>query len=152
MREDMAQVIVERPRIKPFKTRKGRCRALDDLPKHEGMRRSHAERGDTKRLNENLAPLRRYLEGQVGRPWDKVYAEIAAHLRVDSTMQQHVRGHLRDFVAVTPRRNLSSWRSSIRCGLAASGFMSIPSPAFSTAPTGCRRRRRDNAPDARSLP
>jgi hypothetical protein len=117
MREDMAQVIVERPRIKPYNNRKGRRRALDDLPKHEGMRRGHAERGDTKRLNENLAPLRRYLEGQVGRPWDKVYAEIAAHLRVDSTVQQHVRGHLRDFVAVTPRRNLSSWHASIRGGL-----------------------------------
>jgi hypothetical protein len=117
MREDMAQVIVERPRIKPYNNRKGRRRALDNLPKHEGMRRGHAERGDTKRLNENLAPLRRYLEGQVGRPWDKVYAEIAAHLRVDSTVQQHVRGHLRDFVAVTPRRNLSSWRPSVRGGL-----------------------------------
>ena len=117
MREDMAQVIVERPRIKPFKTRKGRRVALDELPQHEGMRRGHAERGDTKQLNENLAPLRRYLEGQVGRPWDKVYAEIAAHLRVDSTVQQHVRGHLRDFVAVTPRRNVSGWHSSIRGGL-----------------------------------
>jgi hypothetical protein len=117
MREDMAQVIVERPRIKPLKTRKGRRAALDDLPQHEGMRRGHAERGDTKQLNENLAPLRRYLEAQVGRPWDKVYAEIAAHLRVDSTVQQHVRGHLRDFVAVTPRRDVSGWRSSIRGGL-----------------------------------
>jgi hypothetical protein len=117
MREDMAQVIVERPRIKPFKTRKGRCQPLDDLPKHEGMRRGHAERGDTKHFNENLTPLRRYLESQVGRPWNKVYAEIAANLRVDSTVQQHVRGHLRDFVAVTPRRDLSSWHSSIRGGL-----------------------------------
>ena len=117
MREDMAQVIVERPRIKPFNNRKGRRVALDDLPKHEGMRRGHAEHGDTKQLNENLAPLRRYLEGQVGRPWNKVYSEIAAHLRVDNTVQQHVRDHLRDFVAVTPRRNVSGWRSSIRGGL-----------------------------------
>jgi hypothetical protein len=54
--------------------------------------------------NENLAPLRRYLERQVGRPWDKVYSEIARHLRVDNTVQQHVRDHLSDFVAVKPRR------------------------------------------------
>ena len=100
MREDMAQVIVERPRIKPFNNRKGRRQGLDDLPTHEGMRRAHALHGDRKQLNENLAPLRRYLEGQVGRPWDKVYGEIAARLRVDSTVQQHVRNHLRDFVAV----------------------------------------------------
>lgn len=117
MREDMAHVLVERPRIKAFSSRKGRRRALDDLPKHEGMRRGNAERGDTKHLNENLAPLRRYLESQVGRPWSKVYSEIAAHLRVDSTVQQHVRGHLRDFVAIAPRRNLSGWRAPIDGGL-----------------------------------
>jgi hypothetical protein len=117
MREDMAQVIVERPRIKPFKACKGRRVALEDLPRHEGMRRGHAERGGAKQLNENLAPLRRYLESQVGRPWDKVYADIAANLRVDSTVQQHVRGHLQDFVAVKPRRNVSGLYSSTRDGL-----------------------------------
>ena len=117
MREDMAQVIVERPRIKPFNSRKGRRQALDDLPTHEGMRRAQALRGDRKQLNENLAPLRRYLESQVGRPWNKVYAEIAARLRVDNTVQQHVRDHLRDFVAVTPRRNISGWRTLIGGGL-----------------------------------
>jgi hypothetical protein len=107
MRDDMAKVIVERPRIPAFNCRKGRPQALDDLPAHEGMRRSHALRGDRKELNENLTPLRRYLERQVGRPWDKVYSEIAAHLRMDNTVQQH----LRDFVAVTPRRAIGGWRS-----------------------------------------
>jgi hypothetical protein len=48
--------------------------------------------------------LRRYLERQVSRPWDKVYSEIAECLRVDSTVQQHVRDHLHDFVAIKPRR------------------------------------------------
>jgi hypothetical protein len=55
-------------------------------------------------LNENLAPLRRYLERQVGRPWDKVYSEISRHLRVDNAVQQHVRDHISDFVAIKPRR------------------------------------------------
>jgi hypothetical protein len=111
MRNDMAKVIVERPRIPAFNCRKGRTQALDDLPAHEGMRWSHALRGDRKELNENLTPLRRYLERQVGRPWNKVYPEIAARLRVDNTVQQHVRDHLRDFVAVTPRRAIGGWRS-----------------------------------------
>ena len=31
MREDMARVIVERPRIKPFSCRKGRHRQWDDM-------------------------------------------------------------------------------------------------------------------------
>src|SRR5947209_3737612 len=100
MREDMAKVIVERPRIKPRNTRKGRRVDPDDLPAYEGMRRAHAWRGERKQLNENLAPLRRYLAKQVGRPWDKVYSEISTHLRVDNVVQQHVRDHLHDFVAV----------------------------------------------------
>jgi hypothetical protein len=79
------------------------------MPSHEGMRRAHATRGDRKQLNENLAPLRRYLERQVGRAWNKVYSEIAQHLRVDSAVQQHVRDHLRDFVAVKPRRVAPAW-------------------------------------------
>jgi hypothetical protein len=109
MRDDMARVIVERPRLGSGRTRKGRARELDDLPKHEGMRRPHMRSGDWKTLNENLAPLRRYLERQVGRPWSKVYSEIAQHLRVDSAVQQHVRDHLSDFVAVKPRRISRRW-------------------------------------------
>ncbi|HEX3984773.1 MAG TPA: hypothetical protein VHX12_13845 [Acidisoma sp.] len=111
MRDDMARVIVERPRIPAFNSRKGRCKDWDELPAHEGLRRAQSLRGDRKTLNENLKPLRRYLERQVGRPWGKVYAEIAAHLRVDNAVQQHVRDHLRDFVAVQPRRINHGWHS-----------------------------------------
>jgi hypothetical protein len=109
MREDMSRVIVERPRLGGGRTRKGRARALEDLPKQEGMRRAHLRSGDWKTLNENLAPLRRYLERQAGRPWNKVYSEIAQHLCVDSAVQQHVRDHLSDFVAVKPRRLSGRW-------------------------------------------
>ena len=104
MREDMSRVIVERPRLGGGRARKGRAGRLEDLPRHEGMRRPYMRSGDWKMLNENLAPLRRYLEQQVGRPWDKVYSEIARHLRVDNAVQQHVRDHLSDFVAMKPRR------------------------------------------------
>jgi hypothetical protein len=111
MRDDMAKVVVERPRRKPFNIRKGRTRSLQDMPSHEGMRRGNALKGECKELNENLAPLRRYLEKQVGRPWNKVYSEIARHLRVDSTIQQHVRDHIDNFVAVKPRRVAYRWLS-----------------------------------------
>ena len=104
MREDMSHIIVERPRLGGGRTRKGRARPLEDLPKQEGIQRPHLRSGDWKMLNENLAPLRRYLERQVGRPWNKVYSEIARHLRVDNPVQQHVRDHLADFVAIKPRR------------------------------------------------
>jgi hypothetical protein len=104
MREDMFHVIVERPRLGGGRTRKGRARPWEDLPKQEGMQRPHMRSGDWKSLNENLAPLRRYLERQVGRPWNKVYSEISRHLRADNPVQQDVRDHLSDFVAIKPRR------------------------------------------------
>jgi hypothetical protein len=84
--------------------RRGRAVPLDDLPHREGMRRPHAVSGHAKELNENLSPLRRCLERQLGRPWNKVYSEIAAHLRADNTVQQHVPDHLRNFVAIHRRR------------------------------------------------
>jgi hypothetical protein len=104
MREDMARVIVQRPRIRAFSKRGMRRLPLEELPAHEGMRRPHELRGCSKSFNENLAPLRRYLERQVGRPWNKVYSEIAARLHTSSTVQQHVRDHLQDFVALCARR------------------------------------------------
>jgi hypothetical protein len=109
----MARVIVERPRKFGSLSRKGRTRHLGELPHKQGLRRFQRERGGHKYLNENLAPLRRFLEKQVGRPWSKVYAEICARLRVDNTVQQHVRDHLEDFVALAPRRRIHrrySWR------------------------------------------
>lgn len=98
MRSDMPKVIVERARVGG---REGRGRApngsIEMLPLGESMRRAHVER---KELNENLSPLRRYLRAQTGRPWDKVFADISLSLRSDSTVQQHVRDHLFDFVGV----------------------------------------------------
>lgn len=104
MREDMSKVIVERPR-QGGHGKHGRPLPVDQLPARQGMRRGY---GSKKRLNENLAPLKRYLAAQVGRPWDKVYSEIAAHLRADNTVQQHVRDHLRDVVATRPRRGVEA--------------------------------------------
>jgi hypothetical protein len=36
----------------------------------------------------------------VGRPWDKVFADICRHLDRGSAVQDHVRDHLNDYVAV----------------------------------------------------
>ncbi|MEL7111795.1 MAG: hypothetical protein AAGK93_02495 [Pseudomonadota bacterium] len=102
MREDMFKVIVERPR---WGSRHGVRSKLrhDKVPdrKHATGRRMVLEgEGWTKCLNENLAPLKRYLNKQVGRPWNKVYSEISEHLDTGSTVKQHVRDHLTDFIMV----------------------------------------------------
>jgi hypothetical protein len=104
MRADMAKVIVERPRVgsrfhgKPKGYRKSVPRLSEDGgPIREGMKRRC--RGDFKSLNEHLGPLRRYLDKQVGRPWDKVFSEICAHIDRNSAVQDHVRDHVEDYVA-----------------------------------------------------
>jgi hypothetical protein len=56
--------------------------------------------GGGKHLNEHLGPLRRYIDSQVGRPWDKVYSEICAHIDRSSAVQDHVRDHVDRYVAV----------------------------------------------------
>jgi len=111
MRKDMSKVIVERPRLGRSRAglRPGRSAALvdDDGEPIRAQRPARAPKKDrpdrTKALNENLAPLRRFIGRQVGRPWDKVYSEIAENLKVTSTVQQHVRDHLEDFVALGGR-------------------------------------------------
>ena len=99
----MFKVIVERPRVGHADKRKrlGRARPLEDEEGAPLRARVSDPKAfvKTKYLNENLAPLRRYLERQAGRPWNKVYSELSAQLRVSSTVQQHVRDHLEDFVA-----------------------------------------------------
>ena len=101
MREDMAKVIVERPRRgASYGMRKGRLQPVDHLPRQKGLHRDAVEHHGEKTLNENLSPLVRYLERQVGRPWDKVYSEICRHLKATSTVQQHVRDHIGDYVEV----------------------------------------------------
>jgi hypothetical protein len=69
MREDMFKVIVERPRLVNSNgySRDGRrFRNREEVGSFLGMKRGY---DSTKWLNENLAPLRRYLASQVNRPW-----------------------------------------------------------------------------------
>lgn len=134
MRPDMSKVIVERPR--PGSRRRVPRRfaridlkrvahnedAVEPLPSRIGHRRAAGIAGDRKILNENLAPLRRWLERQIGRRWDEVWSEISANVRADNTVQQHVRDHVHDFVAVhTVVRDgvvcqLRRWRGLVAVG------------------------------------
>jgi hypothetical protein len=91
MRSDMAKVIVERPRKKgrAWRKPKGFLREQqklfeEGLPFREGIKRCW--QGHTKYLNEHLGPLRRYLDSQVGRPWNKVFSEICTHINRNSAV------------------------------------------------------------------
>ncbi len=111
MRSDMHKVIVERPRLihgglRNKKTalrltRNQRAQAVDAGEDYDsGPPRASSARHQ-KGLNENLAPLRRYLMRQAGRPWDKVYSEICRTIDTRSAVGLHVLQHVGDFVATS---------------------------------------------------
>jgi hypothetical protein len=110
MREDMHEVIIERPRwgsrtghfrrARRFDPKRAAAVDPDGLPFGMAHRRGADLGYHTKSLSENLAPLRRYLARQVNRPWDKVWSDISANLKATNTVQQHVRDHVGDFVAI----------------------------------------------------
>lgn len=126
MRKDMAKVIVERPRSNrgyafprsvPVE---GKRLTLEDLPSRHGIRRVWRN-GTRKMLNENLAPLRRFLRTNVGRPWNKVYSEICQQINRDSAVQLHVWQHLMQDVCLDPhvisgdvQRGFFGWRWFVR--------------------------------------
>jgi len=104
MRSDMHKVIVERPRVLRggFSNKKtairlsdGECAAALHEPEDydSGPKRAPSARHG-KCLNENLAPLRRYLQKQVGRPRDKVYSEISNTIDTRSAIGLHVIQHI----------------------------------------------------------
>src|ERR1700760_2116860 len=92
MRPDMFKVIVERPRGGGGWATKQRIVWNDDRTKVP------MNRNRSKSLNENLAPLRRFLRRSVGRPWNAVFSEICEGLSVRNPVQKHVRDHLKDLV------------------------------------------------------
>lgn len=97
MRNDMYKVIVERPRRGGFHSSRPPRDPQDDRQR-ESLKFRH--RHDPKWLNENLRPLQRYLERQVGRRWDFVYSELCARVDRRNTVQQHIHQHIDGFVAI----------------------------------------------------
>jgi len=104
----MHKVIVERPRwgsrLKSRKTalRLPGARVAEAASAPEdfdgGSTRAPSSMHD-KGLNENLAPLGRFIRSQVGRPWDKVFSEIRQAIDTRSAVGLHVMQHLPNFVS-----------------------------------------------------
>lgn len=103
MRQDMAKVIVERPRYgsRLPSRKKGygkftQSTEIADLPKHEPM--LGRWRGRQRWLNEHLGPMRRFLRSNIGRPWNKVHQELCEYVSFDNAVQAHVLTHVHDYV------------------------------------------------------
>lgn len=111
MREDIAKVIVTRPRVggdDGYQLRRGRRQSKDsmlwdNLPKKEGMRSVNIRNYNGKYLSDFLAPIQGFLKKNVGRPWDKVNSEIRKNLKMTSTTQRHVLDHIyNQYVTLKP--------------------------------------------------
>jgi hypothetical protein len=64
----------------------------------EGMKTMH--RGGSKYFNDNLPPLVRFLNSQVGKSWDGVYARLSRQLDKGTASGLHVFQHLEEMLAV----------------------------------------------------
>src|SRR4051794_20976984 len=112
MRKDMQHLLVERERIGSVRrSRKTRLRLGPDIDVGDdcdgalvvaGWGRGGYGYWGSKDLNENLSPLRRFLEKSVGRNWNKVHSEIREQVDHRRTIGFHVLQHLNQMVHVTP--------------------------------------------------
>jgi len=93
----MHKVVVERPRHgRSWATSKAPLKPpFDESPRYESMKANHTRR---KWFSDLLGPLRRWLQSQVGRPWNDVYSEACAVIKPDSIIRAHVKTHLLEFV------------------------------------------------------
>lgn len=103
MREDMAKVIVERPRhgSRMPSRKKGYRKFTQSVPLEDQPRREPMLgywRGLWKSLNEHLGPMRRFLRSNIGRPWNKVHQELCEHVSFNNAVQAHVLSHIDQYV------------------------------------------------------
>lgn len=111
MRTDMDKILVERPRVGHWIDRrcdwKGTKRAFqraalnDELPVVEKINNGRARRWQ-RQLNENLAPLKRFLGQRIGRSWNSVYAEVSQNMNRNNPVQLHIFQHLEQYVEKNP--------------------------------------------------
>lgn len=114
MRKDMAQLLVERPRLygsgETYRSNRRRLnRDPENAPSKQGYRKPYGY--DQKQFNEYFAPIYGFLRKNCGRPWNKVWSELSGSLSGGGTVIDHVKTHvLRDFVILKP-----VWHEGVPC-------------------------------------
>lgn len=100
MRRDMKEVVLNAGRTKSPARYRPQLQVVDGeviAPRRESMTQSYRSFWRAKESRLALAPLRRFIQAQVGRNWDQVYSEICGQIR--GVNSQKVLGHLGDWVA-----------------------------------------------------
>jgi hypothetical protein len=121
MRDDFHKVVIERPRWGSSNpSRKtgwsvGRARYDPEneyaLPKRESM--SWRRFGD-KAFSDHLAPLQRFLDKQVGRPWRTIEGEIRKALDTRTIIGRHLWDHAKHMVEIEVRMSPDGRPFSLR--------------------------------------
>src|SRR6266446_8265149 len=97
MRPDMHKVVIERPRHgRSWAESRPRSKPpFEESPRFESIKARHIRR---KWFSDLLGPLKRWLQSQIGRPWNDVYSEACAVIKPDSPIRAHVKTHLLELV------------------------------------------------------
>lgn len=99
MRQDMAKVIVERPRwgSRSPSRKKGYRKFVQSVAIEDQTRRGPMLgrwRGRQRQFSDLIGPLRRFLHSQVGRPWNLVHRDLCEHISFDNVVQKHILQHV----------------------------------------------------------
>ncbi len=97
MREDFHKVIIERPRwgsrMPNYKTRWSTRRYDPDSDVQDPSPFELNRKAGQKFFSDHLAPLKRYLSKQVGRPWSKIEGEFRKALDTRTVIGRHLWDH-----------------------------------------------------------
>lgn len=104
MRKDISKVLCEtykvgRKHVKQIRHTRSLNEVFNEVGGKVGMQKYHCIGGsDIKSFGENLNPLYRFIEQQLGRPWSKVYSEICEVCKKTGAVQNHIFLHLYDVI------------------------------------------------------
>ncbi|MBL8300925.1 MAG: hypothetical protein JNN30_21495 [Rhodanobacteraceae bacterium] len=103
MRNDLHEVLIERPRRgHRLKTARGNKPRAAEWTGEDSYADSYEPRQRrTKFFDDLLAPLRRWLRRQVGRPWNKIWSELTASIDTRSVVGRHLLDHVRQLVVIS---------------------------------------------------
>ncbi len=101
----LEEIVIERPRygmrirLRKLTGIKKHLRKLTEEAAEDGLLRPYLFKPKTKTqktkvLSDNLAPLKRFLRSQAGKPWNDVYSQLCQRLDSNTMAGQHVLSHV----------------------------------------------------------
>lgn len=131
MRKDMGKVITERERSgNPCRNAKTRMSvqwkghdADYDIPNRMSSSANRQHGYSAKQFTDVLGPIYRYLDKQVGRPWNKVYSELCKSLDKRKLTHDHVFTHIYQYVEMDVYKGEDGlWHSRPYGGVIGGGY------------------------------